>query len=510
MKKAMHVLAIMAAYLLAAMIIFCQDAAENDSDGGTIQTDEDALFGSDEDDEDALFGGQTEGIGAESDLIDDMGEGDLATSLEKVLLTSEGVDIGGRYSFSASSNWLWHGSSLSLGYLAENLQSPTTASIGTNLGLSLSLDARPNEDFRVLGKMEIGYPLSWDTVRLTELFSDFDWADAVFFRVGKQTAEWGVGYYFSPADVVSLTPIDPEDPAAEREGPVALKVQVPYDVHNAYLYVIVQDITKPEQLGFAPKLEFVLGSSEIGIGGIFRPDLLVRPRGVLTATFPLLDADGFGEAVFSYGSERTFVEEAGGEPLGVAAIDKQDQLFFWGTLGIRYSYSDEDGNWNLNITGQYLYNGDGYTDPGILSEHATAVSALIAQRTLASRDLIRPGLHYGAANVSLRNILQSDLTASLFWMGNLSDGSGRATPLLSWTISPDVSLSLQVPVSYGETGDEYTPRGISVSPSFAVRAFDKTSVSFGVPLIFADGASGVLSWTSVGFSVHASLGGGSF
>ena len=43
----------------------------------------------------------------------------------------------------------------------------------------------------------------------------------------------------------NLVSIEPEDPEAEREGPISLKVQVPFGVHNAYLNVVADDITDP-------------------------------------------------------------------------------------------------------------------------------------------------------------------------------------------------------------------------------------------------------------------------
>ncbi|MFM7184143.1 MAG: hypothetical protein ACKO4Z_05145 [Planctomycetota bacterium] len=52
-----------------------------------------------------------------------------------------------------------------------------------------------------------------------ELFADFNWQNHLFFRLGKSLIPWGVGYFWSPADVVNTIPINPEDPSRDRQGP---------------------------------------------------------------------------------------------------------------------------------------------------------------------------------------------------------------------------------------------------------------------------------------------------
>ena len=92
-----------------------------------------------------------------------------------------------------------------------------------------------------------------------------------FLRGGKHTIAWGVGYFFSLAGVLNLTAIDQEDPDAEREGPVSLRVNLPIDFHNLYLYVLADPADGGVQLAAAPKAEVVLGGTEIGIGTFYTP-----------------------------------------------------------------------------------------------------------------------------------------------------------------------------------------------------------------------------------------------
>lgn len=163
--------------------------------------------------------------------------------------------------------------------------------------MDLYFDARPYSYFRVLGKMKAVYPFgtaaggavqaapgtayqppasatSVPNIAVFELFADVNWNERLLLRVGQQTINWGVGRFFSPADILSLTPINPMQPTLERQGPLALGVTIPFArVDNAYLYVIANQAFavggasfQPADLAVAPKVEVLLGDYEVGLG----------------------------------------------------------------------------------------------------------------------------------------------------------------------------------------------------------------------------------------------------
>ena len=109
-----------------------------------------------------------------------------------------------------------------------------------DLSGSLFLDARPSREFRAFAKIKGDVRLTESpldpNIALHELFADFTLADKAFFRLGKQTVNWGVGHFFSPADIINVGRIDPENPEAEREGPVALGLHLPSGRNNFYTY----------------------------------------------------------------------------------------------------------------------------------------------------------------------------------------------------------------------------------------------------------------------------------
>ncbi|UCF96557.1 MAG: hypothetical protein JSV89_15450, partial [Spirochaetaceae bacterium] len=294
--------------------------------------------------------GEDDGTGEdlfETDIFEDSVE-QSEVAPEETFLVSEQLEWGGSFDLTFTTQVIW-----------DDYPAPWEArfwqegasTFSSRLAADLYFDARPERNFRVFGKVKTAYeyPADWE-IEIFELFSDFQIRDLLFFRVGKQTIQWGVGYFFSPADVLNLVSIDPEDPEAEREGPIAVKAQLPFSAHNAYLYLVTNDMEEPSQIAVAPKLELLLGSYELGIGGFYQIDL--TPKGILTLTGPLRDLDLFAEAMLQWGSDRTFVDFS--PPPATYTIE--GKLLFSGTAGFSYLKSD----WNLSLFAQYFFNGQGY------------------------------------------------------------------------------------------------------------------------------------------------------
>ena len=462
-------------------------------DTETIVTDESALFGeADDDSNDSPSSSGAEnsegksGADLEESLFSESSDtsSTLVTVIESTqgiqtsLLTTAGVEIGGRYNFSVDSSWQWNDPAT----IIDDFTSPDFDSAKVNLGATLFFDARPTEDFRVFGKTVISYPFDTttsdsaspgaevrefeDVFHVEELFSDINWNEILFLRGGKHTINWGVGYFFSPADILNVTEIDPENPEADREGPVSIKAHLPFSAHNLYLYVIANNFENWDDIGIAPKLELVFGSVELGIGGLYQKD--VAPSAMITASFPLWDVDIFGEAVIRYGSDKTFVEESDTSVFGVATVTRDEEFFYHTTAGVSFIYAFEEVDSSLNFVGQYLYNGEGYDDPSILSDNTAGIGALLGSGSLVVSDLINSGRHYAAVSGAWNGIFGSELSLRLFWIQNFSDMSGFVTPTLSYKIIDGVNLSLQVPYRYGDVGDEYTPTGDGLSARIAV------------------------------------------
>ena len=389
-------------------------------------------------------------------------EGDGATELVDPLQAAE-VRWGGRFDFGLDGAWRWDR------YEDVGTAAADSETLAADAAATLFFDARASETFRVFGKAKVDYvpdpddpageAFLFDT-QIFELFSDFQWGDWVFFRAGKQRADWGVGRFFSPADLISLVTIDPNEPDAEREGPVAVKAQAPIGVHNAYLYLLTDALQEPLDLGVAARAEVVVGSVEIGFGGLLQ-DALV-PKGIVTATAALGDFDLFGELLIQRGTERNLITEPGTLPADVVAAEDRDDWFLSATVGATYLTTDP----NLIVTAQYYYNPLGYPDSELRDE-ALALSLLLPDPPIVPLDILFFGTHYAAAAVSWSDIADTDLSTSVSWVGNLSDGSGTVSPSLSWRLLDEVVASVGGAIGYGEAPDE-TVESVSLTASLSL------------------------------------------
>ena len=439
----------------------------------TISTDEGSLFGSSAGEDKR---GEKNSLDTSDLFSGDMLVTDPDTADELAVRPVASVEIGGSYRFSLIGEASWE----SLDGLADAPFEPVSQGVTVDLGATVFLDARPTEDFRVFGNVELDYPFTTnedaslprdfeDIVSVRELFSDFMLGDALFLRGGKHTIAWGVGYFFSPADVLNLASINPEDPEAEREGPVSLRFNFPVDFHNLYLYVVANPVDGGIQLAAAPKAEVVLGGTEVGIGALYHPGQV--PRAMLTVSTSLLDFDLFGELEASFGSDRQFVESIDpgpDNPYGLRMLYYTDKLFAAVTGGLWYTYTPEAADWTATFVGQYLWNGEGYEDTELLRENQASVTALLESGDLSLGDLAFPGRHYAAASLNVALGRDANWSIGTFWISNLSDGSARLSPSVTLQLADQLSLRAVAMFTYGPYGAEMTPFGSRVGASLAV------------------------------------------
>ena len=358
-----------------------------------------------------------------------------------MLLTQESIDIGGRVQFD-------------LNYSAPLEDTVFEPEFRAALNGQVYLDARPTVDARFLARGNFSLDAADDaelSLKLAELFADWNYDNSVYFRVGKQNVSWGVGYFFSPADVISVGRLDPEDPEATREGPVALRIHVPQRRQDYHLFALFDGADSLDQVALAPRATFVVGRSEIGVGGFYRVDRV--PRGMLTLSTSIASIDLFCEAVVSRGSDRTFVETD--DQGNLAAVSREDWIV-QATAGLQFSRPDPDGLFSVGMAAQYYYNGEGYSDRSVLYD--PRLPLLLLNEEIKVSDLLPyTSLHYGAAAVNWSEMLNTKFSTSAFWLGNLSDGSGQITTSLSHRGWAGWKPSVGVSWFYGDDTTELGP-----------------------------------------------------
>jgi hypothetical protein len=510
---------------------FATDDETSGTEGSTGSSPDDPFA---TDDFDSLF--------QDEDMIDVTDEEAMAVDPQNDLLEQELVRVGGRIRGSLAADWFWD----NVATPEFDPWPPDEDSLSPSVGADLFFDARPNAEFRAYTKLQIdtvsdaesaisfatvgtaGLPEGWTAepnengvieirdengtlitttggggqeqeseeeepalgttpgleISVFELFADYTWHDTLFFRFGKHTLHWGTGYFFSPADVLNLTAVDPEDPTADREGPLSLRASYPFGVaRSAYLYLIANADADLFDVAIAPKIEFAVGNGELGFGAYYQRTL--SPRLVTLYSASVGDVDLFGEAVLMWGSDRVFVRPSRDQSAAIADPDdgldlvldtyEVDRgLFLQSTVGARYLH-EWDGGTSIAVAGQYLFNGDGYSGEvaGLLpaavrlalnsDENGLLIEDEEEQQEgyedppdLRFSDLSTWGRHYLAGTISLANLFVDDLSVAVFGIWNLTDLSAIVTPSISYRFLEAFNASLSARFTIGPPDGEFT------------------------------------------------------
>ncbi len=426
---------------------------------------EDSLFGDTSADTslDDMFGQSDDPFASSSEDPFIVQVQETEKSLDTLLLTQDesGLRIGGDFSFTAKPGFTWY---------------PTTddisATFSGSLDSSLFLDARMSEDTRFYTTLSISYPIVGNATNnadfsLKEIFADITYNDVLFFRVGKQTINWGVGYFFSPADLLNLSDIDPLNATGDVEGPVAIKMNAPIGIDNLYAYIILPpSLTDASDIAYAVKYEKVFSKTELGFGAYYRYDN--PPAAMVTFSSGIGEIGLFGEAVLQYGSNKTFITGTSA-PFGTITYD--DKFFFLGTIGGNFTYSAPESDFSLSILAQYFYNGEGYAN----TDFYDGVPTLLFSESITIKDILNPGMHYVASNISFT--FTKNLSVSVLLLGNMTDFSGIVQPSITYNGIKNFKVSLSSGITYGKDGTEFTQDFTSLSDS-------PWSISPGVSITF--------------------------
>ena len=458
-----------AIFIFVLFIPFFVFAQENSSD---LEND---LFGGDED---TLISAEEASSGSKSNLK-------FKADLEKASLSLESkkLRIGGSLSSSMGIDYAWEDPySKKDDYLKSFKDGKGKFNI--NLNGSLFFDARPSEDLKLYGKFLFGFPFEKSlsgalavpknelppalqglfpngitapvsvngaaNIKIQELYTDFSAKNIAFFRFGKHAVKWGTGYFYSPADVINISRIDPEDPTADREGGISLRTHIiiPQTQHNIWLYLLPpgkgdgKDGYDPKYTAGAAKGEFVVGNWELGFGGWYKyekaPRLITTVSGSIAGKVAV-----FGEGVFAWGSDYTYYKA------NMSPYTEKNKPFFQATLGGSYSNADT----NTGIVLQYFYNGFGYKKAE-------------TDRMFIEMKYLQMGQHYIALNISQNKLGTDKLSLNLFQQFAISELEGFSKLTLNWKIYKFASMSTGPSFSYPLSPSSKTKGQIGYSLSF--------------------------------------------
>ena len=450
--------------------------------------------------EDELFGGDTEALvtpeqaNAETQKSGVSLTGDLKTAT--LALESNKLRIGGSLNAELGLKYVWADPYTKKNDAKKAFLNPEVAQLRPTIGANLFFDARPVQDLKLYGKFIFEFPFEKNlngkisvpkslvppngvdipvsvngspNFKIWEMYTDFSTKDIAFFRFGKHTVKWGTGYFYSPADVINISRIDPEKPTADREGPVSLRthIVIPKTQYNIWLYLLPDTETfKPQYTAGAAKAEFVFGDWELGVGGWYRYEK--APRFITTLSGSIAGKVAvFAEGVFAWGSDYTYYKD----DAALTPYTVKNKPFFQATLGGSYSNADS----HTMLAFQYYYNGFGYANTKAADRIAdTAVAALGKQNftdpSLKKYENIAAmgnrGRHYIAFTVSQNKIGTEDLTANLFQQFAISELEGLTTLSLNWRIFKFVQMSTGPIFSYPLSPSSHSKGSIGYNLSF--------------------------------------------
>ena len=470
--------------MMLVSAVFAQDAAQTET--GSL--------------EDELFGGDTEALvtpeqaNAETQKSGVSLTGDLKTAT--LALESNKLRIGGSLNAELGLKYVWADPYTKKSNVKEAFLNPEVAQLRPTIGANLFFDARPIQDLKLYGKFIFEFPFEKNlngkisvpkslvppngvdipvsvngspNFKIWEMYTDFSAKDIAFFRFGKHTVKWGTGYFYSPADVINISRIDPEKPTADREGPVSLRthIVIPKTQYNIWLYLLPDTETfKPQYTAGAAKAEFVFGDWELGVGGWYRYEK--APRFITTLSGSIAGKVAvFAEGVFAWGSDYTYYKN----DTTLTPYTVKNKPFFQATLGGSYSNADS----HTMLAFQYYYNGFGYANTKAADRIAdTAVAALGKQNftdpSLKKYENIAAmgnrGRHYIAFTVAQNKIGTEDLTANLFQQFAITELEGLTTLSLNWRIFKFVQMSTGPIFTYPLSPSSHSKGSIGYNLSF--------------------------------------------
>ena len=452
--------------------------------------------------EDELFGGDTEALvtpeqaNAEKDGV--FLTGDLKTAT--LALESNKLRIGGSLNAELGLKYVWADPYTKKNDVKKAFLNPEVAQLRPTIGANLFFDARPVQDLKLYGKFIFEFPFEKNlngkisvpkslvppngvdipvsvngspNFKIWELYTDFSTKDIAFFRFGKHTVKWGTGYFYSPADVINISRIDPQKPTADREGPVSLRthIVIPKTQYNIWLYLLPDTETfKPQYTAGAAKAEFVFGDWELGVGGWYRYEK--APRFITTLSGSIAGKVAvFAEGVFAWGSDYTYYRDDD----ALTPYTVKNKPFFQATLGGSYSNADS----HTMLAFQYYYNGFGYTNSRSADRIADSAADALNNKNFTdpgvkeilekSREVAamgNRGQHYIAFTVSQNKIGTEDLTANLFQQFAITELEGLTTLSLNWKIFKFVQMSTGPIFTYPLSPSSHSEGSIGYNLSF--------------------------------------------
>lgn len=362
-------------------------------------------------------------------------------------------------------------------------QLSNTAMLNRLVG-SLTLDSRLQNDTKVFGNLEVNYYPGFDTsnvlyhssrikesysLYLRELFLDFNFNRAAYFRIGKQVLQWGRCYFWNPTDLINVEKNSFVEKIGSREGVYGARLHVPFGTTaNLYSFVNMQSVNRIDSLSATVKFEYLLGRNEMALsvwGKRGKPVVL----GYDIST-RLGELDINGEISLTTGGDFTasitqrdsslFVEEVSDGVTPRLSLSVGRSFGFMGfpnamTINLEGFYNGGGYEGNLfRDTSRYVINADRFKSLSYeMKPRATKTEVLF------EGNLYEPNYHsryYVALFINVSRLFLSGLSCNLAGIVNVEQASSMITGTFSYNMLNNVTISSTLTGYIGEKNTEYT------------------------------------------------------
>lgn len=307
-------------------------------------------------------------------------------------------------------------------------------------------------------------------IGVKELFVDMNIANAVYFRVGKQVLQWGRGYLWNPTDLVNLDRKSFLDIEALRDGVFGMRTDFIFSRYfQIYTFLQFQDAQSVTDIALSGKLEFLIGSVELGLSGWYKDAML--PVFGFDISAPLFwDMDFRGEVSLSWGDNRDKMSAD-----GLSTYQIRDELVPKFSVGLSRGFTIDEVDNKLLVNTEFYYNHVGY-DENMLENSAVRLPFV----TGGYYESGNYGKFYGALFVTINEFFLNSMAFTVSGIGNFSDLSFTVMADLSYTPVDNFTLSFRLMGYLGEDLREYTISFDMTDPLSTGNNFMAASVSCNV------------------------------
>lgn len=308
-------------------------------------------------------------------------------------------------------------------------------------------------------------------IGIKEIFVDFNIANAVYFRAGKQVLQWGRGYLWNPTDLINIDRKSFSNMSALREGIFGLKTDVVFAREfHLYTFLDLNGVEDLDDIAFSARAEFLAGTVEFGISSWLKYNKI--PVYGADISLPIFwDISMTAEASLSWGHNTGKMRTDG------STYVMRDELVPRVAVGLSRTFDFMDVDDRIMVNAEFYYNHAGYDD-NMFESLSLADLAVFYTDYYESGNY---GKYYGALFVTINEFFRKDMTLSVSGMGNFSDLSFIAMASLSIVPVNNFTLTFTATSYLGPDNREFS---ISVNPESYALGNNMLSLSVGAKVVF--------------------------